>query len=83
MASQVLVQGDAEGGGDVEVVRLADETDGGGAGVQDGGEDVVILGRPARRGWSCRRRSGWRGWPGGRAKKSLSVGFAPGQPPSI
>jgi hypothetical protein len=40
----VFVQRDAKRGGDVEVMGLADQADGRGAGIQHGGQDVVIGG---------------------------------------
>ena len=43
----VVVKADAKGSGHVEIMGLADQTDGGGIGVQDGGQHIVILGRPA------------------------------------
>ena len=63
-------------------MRLADEADGGRARVQHRRQHIVILGRrPARlvmpNAVIVARVSG-RG-----AKNALSVGLAPGQPPSI
>ena len=44
---EVVLEGDAQGGLDVEVVGLADEADDRGAGVDDAGEDVVVGGGAA------------------------------------
>ena len=42
---QVLVQRHAQGGGHMELMRLAYQTDGRGAGIQHGGQDIIILSR--------------------------------------
>ena len=79
----VLVESHVQGGGDVEIVGLADQADSGGHRVQDGGEDVVIVGRPAHAAGHAEGGEGGFCGRGGGEELAESVGFAPGQPPSI
>jgi hypothetical protein len=82
MLSTILVEADAKSGGDVEIMRLADQTDGGRACVHHGGQHVVIGGRaPCPLGHAKGGQDG--AGLGAASKNALSVGFAPGQPPSI
>jgi hypothetical protein len=69
---EVLVEGGAQGGGDVEVVGLADEADGRGLGVEDRGQDVVVLGRAADAGGHAEGGEGGAGL--GRGAEEFAVG---------
>jgi hypothetical protein len=81
--AKVFIQRDAKRGGDVEVMGLADQADGGRAGIQHGGQHIVIGGRLRPTRLVMPKAVMVARVAGAAAKNSLSVGLAPGQPPSM
>ncbi len=82
-AFEVFLVGDAERDRDMEVPAFRDEADGVRVGIEDGGQAGIVRRRRARAAWSCRRQRTTHARVLGFApKNALSVGFAPGYPPS-
>ena len=68
----VFIEADIERGFDVEIMGLADKADGGGIGVQHGGQNIVVFGTaPYPLGHA---KGGHRGAGGGRVGEEFAIG---------